>query len=621
MVSTLRIRLRAIRALGIANIARVAWYRARLRYGVHPVQHLRVASTPSGEFFRAPRVTHPRRPSTAWREHGNYFGWFRPELSGVPAWHANPFTGATAQVADAPWWSIPDFDSGIGDVKTVWEASRFDWVVSTATRAKAGDGDAVRQLNAWIDDWCAKNPPYRGANWKCGQEASIRVMHLAIAAMILDSIDAPMPALLSLLELHCQRIAPTTGYAIGQANNHGTSEAAALFVAGTWLQRHGVRAGEAFAQQGRGLLANRVGELVEPDGSFSQHSVNYHRLMLETLSLAEVWRRSLALPPFDPIVSKRGAAATRWLHAMVDATTGDAPNLGANDGAHLLAITDLDYRDYRPAVQLAAALFLDRLAYQDVPDVQLHLQWLGIEAPAQSLPPAASSRFDDGGYAVLMTGQTMALLRYPRYRFRPGHADALHVELRIEHQIVLRDGGSYGYNAGAEWAEYFVGAHGQNTIQFDDHEQMPLVSRFLWGEWLSTSERSDIVDDAGAQRMSASYRDWTGAAHSRTIVLSDGALDVIDGVTGFHTRAVLRWRLQPGEWTLDGATLSKGAVHLTVSADVPIVRMELVRGWESRYYLHKTELPVLEVEVTRPGHLRTRVDWPRTHAASSTAAP
>lgn len=44
---------------------------------------------------------------------------------------------------------------------------------------------------------------------------------------------------------------------------------------------------------------------------------------------------------------------------------------------------------------------------------------------------------------------------------------------------------------------------------------------------------------------------------------------------------------------------------MTVSADVPIRRIELTSGMESRYYLQTEPIPVLEVELDRPGTLTT----------------
>ena len=37
------------------------------------------------------------------------------------------------------WWNIHDFDPKIGDIKSIWEASRFDWAVLVAQRAALGD--------------------------------------------------------------------------------------------------------------------------------------------------------------------------------------------------------------------------------------------------------------------------------------------------------------------------------------------------------------------------------------------------------------------------------------------------------------------------------------------------
>jgi hypothetical protein len=50
-------------------------------------------------------------------------------------------------------------------------------------------------------------------------------------------------------------------------------------------------------------------------------------------------------------------------------------------------------------------------------------------------------------------------------------------------------------------------------------------------------------------------------------------------------------------------------VTIGVSSTVPVLRGELVQGWESRHYLEKTPVPVLEVEVKQSGTLTTEVNW------------
>ena len=295
---------------------------------------------------------------------------------------------------------------------------------------------------------------------------------------------------------------------------------------------------------------------------------------------------------------------------MVDPHSGDAPNLGANDGARLLPLTDTDYRDFKPSVQLAMALFTDRQAYSDDGPWNLPLAWLGVALPERQAKPFTSQVFDDGGYGVLKRDDVMLMLRYPRFRFRPGQADALHVDLWKAGENLLRDAGSYSYNTEPEWLNYFPGTASHNTVQFDDRDQMPRLSRFLFGGWLKTEGLQPLAENAEETSFGAAYRDGKGASHQRQVRLKGDCLIVRDKIQGFQKKAVLRWRVRPGQWRLDGQTLTDGEHVITVSSDVPLARIELVNGWESRYYLHKNEVPVLEVEIHNAGMLTTEYRWP-----------
>ena len=155
----------------------------------------------------------------------------------MPDWHAGVLDHQVHPAGLKPWHTIPDFNAG--DVKTFWELSRFDWVVQWAFNALCGDDQAVAQLNNWLEDWSANNPANAGVNWKCGQETSIRVIHLSVAASLLGQLQSMTPALETLLRQHLTRISPTISYAVAQDNNHGTSEAVALFIGGAWLNAAG----------------------------------------------------------------------------------------------------------------------------------------------------------------------------------------------------------------------------------------------------------------------------------------------------------------------------------------------------------------------------------------------
>lgn len=602
-------------ALGLPNIARATLYRLGLKLGLNPVRRLQ-AAVPRGPFFRGPTLgVVPVSPVSGWQTSALLFShWSYGVTSQAPDWLANPLTGQRMAAPDRVWWQIPDFDPAVGDIKLIWELSRMDWVVAFAQRARNGDSAALTRLNDWLSDWCAHNPPYCGPNWKCGQEASIRIMHLAMAAQILGQAQQITPGLRDLVHLHLKRIAPTIQYAMAQDNNHGTSEAAALFIGGSWLASiGGVAEGERWEQGGRRWLENLAVRLIGVNGSFSQYSLNYHRMMLDTFCIAEVWRRHMARPAFSTRFDERARAAAQWLYRMLSPVNGEGPNVGANDGARLLQLTDSAYRDYRPSVQLAMALFADQRAYAAEGPWSYPLHWLDVQMPQVQAPQPASHVADDGGFAVLRCEKAMAMLRYPRFRFRPSQADALHLDLWLEGNNLLSDAGSYSYNTEEQWLIYFGGTASHNTVQFDDRDQMPRLSRFLFGDWLKTADIELLTQDAKGTHFSAGYCDSHRASHRRRISLCESHLTVVDEVAGFARKGVLRWRLAAGDWRLDGLCLTNingdGAHVLTVEASMPVVRCELVQGWASRHYLEKTPVPVLEIEIQQPGTLTTEYHW------------
>lgn len=603
---SLVIKIKTALNLGVVNLWRVFSYRLGIKFGINPVKRLTAVISDGDLFLPLSADARTDLPvNTSWHDQQCYFGWYKTPVKDTPDWAQNCFTGKTVFAAQ-PWWQIPDFDPELGDIKTVWEASRFDWVVCFAQAALAGDSGYITRLNGWLADWLKHNPTYMGPNWKCGQEASIRVMHLALAALLLQQQKLTTTALQQLIAAHLARIAPTIRYAIGQDNNHGTSEAAALFIGGSWLALYRHPQALKWQKLGRKWLENRAKCLIEQDGSFSQYSATYHRVMLDTYAFAEVWRRSLSLPAFSVKLQTKLAAATLWLYNLPGVAFGDVANLGANDGARLIPLTDTDYRDCRPSVQLASALFLNKQAFVGDGMWNAPLHWLKLPIPAAKLNEPRSQQYDNGGYAVLRRNDAVALLRYPRFRFRPGQADGLHLDFWLAGVNVLRDGGSYSYNSTPEMVSYFSGTASHNTVQFDNRDQMPKLSRFLFGEWLKTNYLQPLNEDNSSVSFAAGYTDYKGANHKRHVMLADNLLTVNDELSGFKQSAVIRWRLVPGDWLLQGNSVTNGKIRLHIRSSSAF-SLRLCEGQESRYYLQTTPLPVLELHTTEPGTFTTEL--------------
>lgn len=608
-MTSLATRIRTYWLLRPANLFRVATYRLRIKLGWFQRVPRQLLSSPV-VFFRPSDLQPVSSPlPRLWQDQGLLFDFLEfPVNNNPPDWLADPVTGKSFPNCDRVWWQVPDFDNGFGDIKRIWELSRFGWALAMAQRARNGDDNSLERLNSWLADWCLRNPPFYGPNWKCGQEASIRVMHLAMVSLILGQEQRSQPALLTLVKQHLERIAPTISYASAQENNHATSEAAALFIGGSWLVAHGDVSARRYLSLGRQKLEAFVLALVSEDGSFSQHSVNYHRVFLDTMSMCELWRRALSVDAFSDMFYARVVAAADWLRYFIVSSEGDCPNLGANDGARLLALTDASYRDFRASCQLATILFDNKRAFADDLCDQA-ARWTGTPVPTEILPAAGSKIFLAGGYAIVRKNACAAMLRFPRRRFRPSHCDALHVDLWVRGRALLRDGGTFSYNDGSDWLDYFSGDAGHNTIQFENTPQMPRIGRFLFGDWLETKMISPLVESAEYICFGAGYINRKGHAHHRKLMLYDDKLVVVDSIDGFSGEALVRWRLYPEEWVLSDGMLTGDMMRVEVISDTKTPSMTLHTGFESLHYMQKTELPVLHVTASGPTVLTTTFRW------------
>ena len=118
----------------------------------------------------------------------------------------------------------------------MWELSRFPWAWPLA-RAYGRTGDERFAEGFWglFENWLACNPPNRGANWMCGQEATFRLMAATFSRHGLAKARATTPRRVArfqdFVRATAQRIAVNLDYALSQSNNHGVSECLGLITA------------------------------------------------------------------------------------------------------------------------------------------------------------------------------------------------------------------------------------------------------------------------------------------------------------------------------------------------------------------------------------------------------
>ena len=201
-------------------------------------------------------------------------------------WKSNPISGY--RTSDVHWSQIPDFYSPQGDIKWIWEPSRFDWVYQLG-RAWVIAGDVRFANGFWslVEDWRENNTPNLGINWKCGQECSFRLFALVWAsgvfALAQSSTLERQDILWETVEKLAERIEASIDYALSQNNNHGLSEAAALYISGVCMPMH--PSSLRWRKLGLSLFLRQVDEQFSDDGTYVQNSFNYTRLAMRVCAM------------------------------------------------------------------------------------------------------------------------------------------------------------------------------------------------------------------------------------------------------------------------------------------------------------------------------------------------
>ena len=418
-----------------------------------------------------------------------YFGQQSFDCGFPPRWFQNPVTGQSVSPQQS-WTQMRFASPAYGDLKFILEPSRFLFVYPLV-RAYAITGDERFPLAFWIaiEDWTRQSSPMSGPLWICGQECSLRILALSFAlhAFINSraTTDDRVTLLVSMIAAHAWRTAQTLGYARSQRSNHLISEAVGLWTAGTLYPE--LREAQVWQNLGAHLLHEAVLDQITPQGVSQQHSFNYQRMILHlllwTLRLSELHRASL-----HEDIRQLTQAALDFTRTWVDPVSGLAPNYGSDDGTLLFPLAPATYRDFRPLLQLGAAV-LDRPALPAGPWDEAAL-WFGLKpsvAEKSALPPPSNA---DAGYFRLGDDNSWALIRAGRYTRRPFQADQLHVDLWWRGVNLARDAGTYLYNGPPPWNNGLASTAVHNTVTVDHHDQMRRAGRFLWLDWAQATGRS-----------------------------------------------------------------------------------------------------------------------------------
>lgn len=235
----------------------------------------------------------------------------------------------------------------------------------------------------------------------------------------------------------------------------------------------------------------QLDEQILPDGVHYERSMMYHKLILEGLLRVELAYRSIGKSAPTKVATK----AKQMLDAMASIERGMGKTPFFNDAADGVA------KECEPLIHACRNIY-------------------GYE------PDCTKTAFPDSGFYKLYD-DTAALVFFagkpgPSYMLGHAHCDLLSFELSIAGEPTIVNSGTYAYQS--ELRPYFRSTAAHNTATVDGDEQME-----CWAEHrVARGVREVRVERATECCITASFRNYKGHLHRRTVILSDGSLSVED---------------------------------------------------------------------------------------------
>ncbi|WP_164667658.1 heparinase II/III domain-containing protein [Virgibacillus doumboii] len=496
-------------------------------------------------------------------------------------WHYSPVSKEEVN-SNLKWYQIPDFDPKRGDIKAIWEVSRFThFYFFIRAYIVTKDRRYFYAFRNQLNEWLQKNHYSYGANYKCGQEATLRMINAMMAYSAFSSYGLTTQKdeenLRQLIEGSYKKVLSNFFYAYKCIkNNHTLSEIVGLII-GAWISENEKKLRKAYD-----LLDKEIEKQFFLDGGYIQYSFNYQRFALQLLEFVMKISKQTTIQLSDK--SKKLIKKSAYLLYQMQDETGDMPNYGSNDGALIFPLSSCGYRDFRPVVNTIFYLIDNKRVYK--PGVyDEELIWFGEKRLDQipiTLMERKDSAFNNSGYYTLRHNDGFLLTMLQDFKTRPFQMDQLHIDLWHKGINVFCDSGTYSY--ATDIGKKLTLTSGHNTVVVQGREQMKKREPFLIYDW---TKRENIIHDNGS--FTGTMISRNGYGHTRKIKKLANCYLISDEVVGdadycefnFHTPCEVR--INDTGFVL----YNEGKIICKVKT---IGNVEIDKNYRSLYYLKKEEI-------------------------------
>ncbi len=501
-------------------------------------------------------------------------------------WHLNPITKVEVD-KDIKWYKIPDFDPVRGDIKAVWEASRFTHFFYLARAYMiTRDVKYYKAFSIQISDWIKQNPYSYGPNYKCGQEATLRMINALIAYSVFKDYGLATKEdeihLKKLVEGSYKKVVSNFFYAHKCIkNNHTLSEITGLII-GAWCSED-----ENALKRAYQLMDKEIENQFMNDGGYIQYSFNYQRFALQimeyVLKISEITGIKLS-DQSKALIEK----SVLQMYQLQD-ETGDVPNYGSNDGALIFPVTTSNYRDFRPVLNTVHAVLKGQRLY-DQGNYDEELLWFS-DIDIRNIPYAGIRRKSvscgESGFYSLRHNDGHLMILLQDFKTRPAQMDQMHIDLWHKGVNVLCDSGTYSYATDLGKQLALTAAH--NTVKIRDKEQMKKHGPFLIYDWTCASEV-----EFDEKYFKGTMKSKNGYSHTRIINKDSVGYSIEDHIVGdvenyevlFHTPCEIEIKKYGLDFFFDNKLIAK-----IITKD----EIQISQCYRSLYYLKKEKITQISI--------------------------
>lgn len=524
-------------------------------------------------------------------------------------WNRDPITQRSYPAGISHWRAqVPGTLAAVGgDIKGPWEIGRCQHLPTIGLAYwLTADERYARSFAITIEDFIAHNPAGFGVQWGCAMDVALRMVSW-IAALDYFAGAAALTSrwwatfLRSLVE-HGRFVAANLEFGtidgrIATSNHYLADVFGLYWLATTFPELDSNVAWRGLSEQ---ALEREARVQVNDDGSSFESSVPYHRLVTEMLlsayALSVKYQR-----PLSPEFSERLTGALRFIRVLRQ-PPGRMPQIGDADNGRAHILSGYGRWEQESMDHLLAAggrvFGWPALAEGLAPEGAVEARFWEVSAPATPLPDLGTTTalFRDFGLGIIKHERTTALMTngpVGTHGFgNHKHCDQLAIEVVLNGQPVIVDGGSYVYTSDPAARNHFRSTATHNTVGIDGVEQHEFRPEWLFRMFQTGTATLDAGGDDKSRwvagRHTAYARLQPPVEHRRRIeVDARGAVAIRDELIHADTHTC-RWHflLHPQVTaTLVGVevrlTWPGGDATLTVPA--PLVAT-LAEGWYSPSY-------------------------------------